>query len=349
MGDYDDEIQLKDILIKLSEYKAFLLKKRFVIISISVFFFLLGVLFALSSDVKYTAELTFVVDNQAKGAAANSSAISGMASQFGFDAGSHNSSTFSQNNIVEFLKSRGVINKALMQYKKVNKTEDLLIEHYLYVNNIKDDWEDNDDLTPILFDGILTQSNDSILGEVWIDIVEEKLAVELRSDEATIFNLSYTSVDDEFAKIFVETLIDEMSKMYIVHQTAQVNNTLFFLQNRADSVFIELEIAEEKFAKVKDINQRIVKASGRLKELQLMRNVDVLNTMYIEIVKNLELSKLTLLNQTPIIQIIDKPIMPLKVDENSKFYSGLLFALLGVFLSCFFFIFSKLFKDALLD
>ena len=77
---------------------------------------------------------------------------------------------------------------------------------------------------------------------------------------------------------------------------------------------MELEIAEEEFAKVKDINQRIVKASGRLKELQLMRNVEVLNTMYLEIVKNLELSKLTLLNQTPIIQIIDKPILPLEEE-----------------------------------
>ena len=58
---------------------------------------------------------------------------------------------------------------------------------------------------------------------------------------------------------------------------------------------------------IKDINQRIIKASGRLKELQLMRKVEVLNTMYLEIVKNLELSKLTLLNNTPIINIIDEP------------------------------------------
>ena len=142
-------------------------------------------------------------------------------------------------------------------------------------------------------------------------------------------------------------LIEQMSEMYISHQTAQTNNTLDFLSSRSDSVFMELEIAEEEFAKVKDINQRIVKASGRLKELQLMRNVEVLNTMYLEIVKNLEISKLTLLNQTPIIQIIDKPILPLEVKENSKILLGLLAAFLGGFLSLTFFVFRKLFKDAL--
>jgi uncharacterized protein involved in exopolysaccharide biosynthesis len=135
--------------------------------------------------------------------------------------------------------------------------------------------------------------------------------------------------------------------MYVAHKTAQAKNTLDFLQNRADSVFGELELAEEEFAKVKDINQRIVKASGRLKELKLMRRVEVLNTMYLEIIKNLELSKITLLNNTPIITIIDRPILPLEEERVSKVVAGIFSGLLGGFLAVFFFVCRKLFKDAL--
>jgi len=346
MGSHNDEIQLKDILIKLSEYKTYLFRKKFVIITISGFFLVLGIVFAISADKKYTAELTFVVEGQ-QGSGGNLGAMSGVASQFGFDIGSSSRATFSQNNILELLKSRGVVEAALMQNRKVNKTNDLLIEHYLYLNKIKDSWRKNKDIIPVSFHEILTQDNDSVSGDVWRSIIEDKLVVELQSDDANIINLSYTSVNDEFAKIFVEALIEQMSEMYITYQTAQASNTLSFLNNRADSVFIELEIAEEEFAKVKDINQRIVKASGRLKELQLMRRVEVLNAMYLEIVKNLELSKLTLLNQTPIIQIIDKPILPLEVEAKSITALGLLGAFLGGFLSLFFFIFRKLFKDAL--
>jgi len=346
MGSHNDEIQLKDILIKLSEYKTYLFRKKFVIIAISGFFLVLGIVFAISADKKYTAELTFVVEGQ-QGSGGNLGAMSGVASQFGFDIGSSSRATFSQNNILELLKSRGVVEAALMQNRKVNKTNDLLIEHYLYLNKIKDSWKKNKDIIPVSFHEILTQDNDSVSGDVWRSIIEDKLVVELQSDDANIINLSYTSVNDEFAKIFVEALIEQMSEMYITYQTAQASNTLSFLNNRADSVFIELEIAEEEFAKVKDINQRIVKASGRLKELQLMRRVEVLNAMYLEIVKNLELSKLTLLNQTPIIQIIDKPILPLEVEAKSITALGLLGAFLGGFLSLFFFIFRKLFKDAL--
>lgn len=346
MGSHNDEIQLKDILIKLSEYKTYLFRKKFVIITISGFFLVLGIVFAISADKKYTAELTFVVEGQ-QGSGGNLGAMSGVASQFGFDIGSSSRATFSQNNILELLKSRGVVEAALMQNRKVNKTNDLLIEHYLYLNKIKDSWKKNKDIIPVSFHEILTQDNDSVSGDVWRSIIEDKLVVELQSDDANIINLSYTSVNDEFAKVFVEALIEQMSEMYITYQTAQASNTLSFLNNRADSVFVELEIAEEEFAKVKDINQRIVKASGRLKELQLMRRVEVLNAMYLEIVKNLELSKLTLLNQTPIIQIIDKPILPLEVEAKSITALGLLGAFLGGFLSLFFFIFRKLFKDAL--
>ena len=346
MEQYNDEIQLKDILIKLSVYKTYLFNKKFIILAFTVSFFILGITFTKYSDKEYIAELTFVVDNQRSGSGSLGS-LSGMASQFGMDLGGQKNTTFSQNNILEFLKSRGVVEEALMQSREINKTDDLLIEHYLYVNKIKESWGEDEDLNPVSFHSRLSQENDSVSGGIWRDIIENKLIVELKSDEANIINLSYTSLNEEFAKAFVEALIEQMSKMYITHQTAQASNTLDFLTSRADSVFRELEIAEEAFAKVKDINQRIVKSSGRLKELQLMRRVEVLNTMYLEIIKNLELSKITLLNHTPIIQIIDKPILPLKSDADNKLLAGLLLGFLGSFLSISFFVFRKLFNDVL--
>ena len=347
MERYNDEIQLKDILIKFSEYKVFLLKKKFIIIGLSSLFFVIGVVLAFNSETKYNAELTFVVEEDGGGSSLG--AMSGIASQFGFDIGSSSNATFSQSNILELLKSRGVIESTLMQSAKVNDKNDLLIEHYLELNEVKESWLENKDFEGVSFHDELSYIHDSISGDIWNSIIKDKLVIELQSDEANIIKLSYTSLDDEFAKEFVVALIDEMSKMYTAHQTGQANNTLDFLQNRADSVFRELEIAEEDFARIKDINQRIVKASGRLKELQLMRRVEVLNTMYLEIIKNMELSKITLLNQTPIINTIDMPKLPLKEDNISKPLAGILGGFLGGFLSVFYFIFRKLFKDALAE
>ena len=344
MEQYNDEIQLKDILIKISDYKEFLLKKKFTIIGFSFFFSVIGVFYSFNSEIEYNAKLTFVVDSEQ-----NSSSLAGMSgivSQFGLDIGGE-SSVFSQDNVLELLKSRGVIVRALMQNAKINSKNDLLIEHYLEINKIREGWVDNKKLQGVSFHEKSNYTHDSISGIIWLDIVLDNLTVELQANEANIITLSYTSLDEEFAKEFAEQLIHSMSKMYISHKTAQANNTLEFLHSRADSVFSELEISEEELARVTDINQRIVKASGRLKELQLMRKVEVLNTMYLEIVKNLELSKITLLNKTPIINIIDKPILPLDTNNISNKKSALLGGFLGGFLSLCYFIFRKLFKDVL--
>ena len=138
MEHYNDEIQLKDILIKLSEYKAYLLKNKVVILSVSFLFFVIGVVISNSLETEYNAELTFVVEEENE-SLLGSIPMSGKGNPFGFDLGG-SSSTFSQKNILELLKSRGVVVSTLLQNAKVNSRNDLLIEHYLEINKIKESW-----------------------------------------------------------------------------------------------------------------------------------------------------------------------------------------------------------------
>ncbi|MEC9209882.1 MAG: Wzz/FepE/Etk N-terminal domain-containing protein, partial [Bacteroidota bacterium] len=248
MEEYNDEIQLKDILIKLSEYKVFLFKKKVAIIAFSFLFLLIGVVYASTLNTKYNAELTFVVE--AEHGSGSLGSMAGIASQFGFDIGRGESSTFSQSNVIELLKSRGVIQNTLMQNAKVNSKNDLLIEHYFEINDLKDDLVKSNDFKGVSFHDNINYIQDSLSGIIWLTIIADHLTVEMQSNEANIITLSYTSLNQEFAKEFAERLISEMSKMYVLHKTAQANSTLDFLQNRADSVFAELEIAEQEFAKV---------------------------------------------------------------------------------------------------
>tara|TARA_B100001758_G_C18417002_1_gene621097 strand:- start:22350 stop:23390 length:1041 start_codon:yes stop_codon:yes gene_type:complete len=345
MDKYKDEITLKDILITISDYKQYIWEKKINIISICFVFFLFGIFLSFLDETRYKAEVTFVVEGENRG---NKAGVLGIASQLGLDIGRTSSSTFSQSNILELFKSRVVIDRALMRQAKVNSKDDLIIEHYIEINEMRDSWMGDESLESIAFNGDLSFIHDSISGIIWKDIINSQLTVELESTDANIIKLSYISLDDEFAKEFSVKLIDEMIKMYTSNKTAQANQTLNFLRNRADSIFLELENAEREFARVKDINTRIIKASGRLLELQLMRDVEVLSTMYLEIIKNLELSKITLLNQTPIINIIDSPILPLE-EYNELRISAILLGFLGGFLSICYFIFKKLFEDSITE
>ena len=335
------EIELRDIIITLKEIKQELISRSFKIGLFVFVFTLTAFLFNISQESRYKAELSFVVEDKQKSTPLSS--VSGLASQFGFDFFSSSNSTFSQANIMELLKSRGVISKTLLR----PNNNDLFIHKYISMYNLDSDWKNNKDLDGISFKNNIEVKHDSVITMVWEKIIEDDISVEIRNDETDIIYLSFKSLDERFAKLFSENLIDEMSSMYIEYQTKQSTNTIDFLQNRADSVFNELEKAEEEFARVKDINQRIIKASGRLKELQLMRNVEVLNTMYLELVKNIEVSKLTLLNQTPIIQVIDRPTLPLEDTKLSPVLVFVISFVLSFLISVFYFVFRKMIADSL--
>ena len=339
------EIEIRDIVLTLKEIKNEIFSKSLKIGFFVFIFSFLAVVFNYLQDSKYKAELSFVVEDKQQSSPLSS--MSGLASQFGFDLFSSSNTTFSRSNIMELLKSRGVISKTLLRSSNISGKKGLFIDHFISIYDLDSDWEDDIELNKINFNGQLNIKHDSIVTLIWNKIIEDHISVEIRNDETDIIYLSFISSNERFSKQFSENLIDEMSKMYVEYQTKQSTNTIDFLQNRSDSVFNELQSAEEDYARVKDINQRIIKASGRLKELQLMRNVEVLNTMYLELVKNIEVSKLTLLNQTPIIQVIDKPILPLEDKKLSPVIIFILAFVLSKTIAIFYFIFRKLVTDSL--
>lgn len=340
-----EEIQLKEIFLKIGELKKEVYSYSFQIICLIILIVSISAGASYIKDAKYKSELTFVVEDKQQSSPLSS--MTGLASQFGLDMFSNSNSTFSQKNIMELLKSRGVISKALMQTAYINNKHDLFIHHYLTIYNLKEDWNNDNQLKNLNFNDKLTVTHDSITALIWDNIIENDLFVNIKNDETDIIYLSFYCKNELFAKLFSESLIYEMSRMYISYQTKQSSNTIDFLQNRADSVFLELQDSEQEFARIKDINQRIIKASGRLKELQLMRNVEVLNTMYLELVKNLEISKMTLLNQTPIIQVIDKPILPLENTKMSIALVMMISFILTLIVSILYIVLRKLVNDSL--
>ena len=173
------------------------------------------------------------------------------------------------------------------------------------------------------------------------------MSLTYQNDDASILNLNYVSPNPEFAKNFSEGLINQMSDMYSEYQTEKTRLSLNNLQNRSDSVFNELQKAERNLARVKDRNTKVITSSGRLDEIKYMREVKVLNAMYLELVKNLEMLKMTLLEDTPIIQVVDYPILPLQSKKNQQYFGCLFLVLLGFLVTSFSVVVRKLINDVL--
>tara|TARA_B100000674_G_scaffold28580_2_gene20007 strand:- start:549 stop:1586 length:1038 start_codon:yes stop_codon:yes gene_type:complete len=342
--DRTNDISLKELLKIFSEYKSELFSNKKLIIFSVLFFCVLSLIFSTLIKSKYKADITFVVQSPVN-ESSNLKNLGNIASSFGFNVGG-SASTFSKENVIELFKSRRIIEATLLKSDDIkDKKNILLIDYYTNTNKLRNskNWIE-DKIDNIDFE-IKSNKRDSIISLFWNDIVEDNLQVSFNSKDASIITLSFIFQDQYFAKVFVENIIKEMEKIYVKYKTAQSRNTLDFIQNRADSVYFELQLAEEDYAKIQDINQRIVKFSGRLKELQLMRSVQVLNTMYIELIKNLELSKLTLLKETPIIEVLDGPVLPLKDDKIKSLYLLIMSIFLAILFSSSYIMLRKLIRD----
>jgi uncharacterized protein involved in exopolysaccharide biosynthesis len=82
-----------------------------------------------------------------------------------------------------------------------------------------------------------------------------------------------------------------------------------------------------------DANPNLNAAFQSLRVNSQKKQVDVQasGAIYQELVKNLELAKVTLRKESPLIQVIDEPVFPLKVEKPSK----LIFLIASAFIFCF--------------
>lgn len=346
---YNDEIRLKHVILKVQELKNKLLSRWKFVFIITSLFAVLGVLYAMKKQVIYKAELNFVIEDNSKDGG-TLGRYSNLASQFGFDLAGVSSATFSEGNMLELLTSRRVVEEALLSEVYIDGKKDLLINYHIDFNNYREQWSEKvpDIKTLVYHDdrNRFTLLQDSVLALAWKNLIGFNLKVKV-SDESSIISVSCQSKNELFSKLLVEELVAEVKEYYTHTQTAKARHSLDFIQNRADSVLNELKIAEFSYARHKDSNFGVMRAEGLLEELRLKREVEILNVMYGEIIKNLEISKVTLLNQKPLINVIDSPRLPLEVNRFSKLKGLFLFGLLGAIFATVYVVLVSIIRDAL--
>jgi hypothetical protein len=112
---------------------------------------------------------------------------------------------------------------------------------------------------------------------------------------------------------------------------------LQLFQRQVDSLRTVLNIAIRGSAAAQDANADPNPIFQGLKVPSQRRQIDVqANTaMYTEAVKNLALARSVLQRETPLIQIIDQPMLPLPNDKVSKSKSILLGGMIGVLVALF--------------
>ncbi|MBS7255446.1 Wzz/FepE/Etk N-terminal domain-containing protein [Flavobacterium branchiicola] len=346
----NEEMSLKELIQKAKQWYAYLLSKWKVIVLSSIIG--AGVVLAYSFIKKpiYTATLTFAVEDE-KGSGGLGGAL-GLASSFGLDLGGSGGGIFAGSNLTELFKSRTMVQKTLLSPVNVNGKVISLAEMYIQNNDWRKKWSDKPKITSIKFlpnadQKKFTREHDSILGVIYTDLSKSDLMVNQKDKKVSIITMDVSSKNELFAKYFCEALAVQVGKFYVETKSKKARINMLILERQVDSIRGELNGAITGVAVANDNTFNLNPALNVRRAPSVRRQVDVqANTAILtELVKQAELAKVTLRKETPLIQVIDRPILPLKKERVGKIKAVFLGLFLGTFLSLFVLIIKRVAKQ----
>lgn len=345
-----DEISLRELINKSKEWCSYLLSKWKIIIVAAIIGAFLGVTYSSIKKPIYVASLSFALEDD-KSSGGLGSAL-GLVGSLGLDLGGDGGSVFTGPNLTELFKSRSMVEKTLLRPVIVKGKVISLAEMYIQNSRWRNSWKETPQFSSIKFlpdskRKNFTRVHDSILGVIYQNLSNGGLTVEQKDKKISIITLEMSSQDELFSKYFTEALTKEVSDFYIITKSKKARMNMAILEKQTDSIRRELNQAITGVAVANDNTFNLNPALNVRRTPYVRKQVDVqANTAILtELVKQTELAKVTLRKDTPLIQIIDRPILPLKKEGISKFKGFLLGFFLFGFGAVFYISLKKYFNN----
>jgi hypothetical protein len=344
----NDEISLKELIQKIKEWIAYLKTQWKLIIGIAALGGIIGFVYASFQKPSYLATTTFVLEEDKGGGMGGAM---GLASSFGFDLGGGGGGLFTSSNIIELMKSRLVVEKTLLNPVQIAGKEISLADYYIQINDLRKSWSEKPPLANINFPVNADRTKfsleqDSILYGISSGLTKNNLVIAQKDKKVSIISLTIKTESELFSKLFCEQLLKETSDFYIETKSKKSRLNVDILQHQADSIRAELNSAITGVATASDNVYNLNPALNVKRTPSTRRQVDVqANTAILtQLVAQLELSKVSLRKETPLVQLIDRPILPLEKDKVGRLKSLILGGFLAGFLTVLYLVFGQLYR-----
>ena len=349
METQNDEITLKELLEKGKEWYSYLLSQWKIIVLAGVIGAAIGLAYSISKKPIYTATLSFALEDEKSGGMGGAL---GLASSLGFDLGGSAGGMFTGGNLTELFKSRSMVEQTLLQPVLEGTDTISLAELYIQTKEWREEWQEKPKLKAIQFlpltkSKYFTRVHDSIMGKMYEDLSKTSLTVAQKDKKISIISIDVKSENEAFAKAFSETLAKQVSDFYVNTKSKKARMNMAILQKQTDSIRAELNGAITGVAVANDNTFMLNPALNVNRTPSAKRQVDVqANTAILtELVKQTELAKVTLRKETPLIQVIDRPILPLPKERFGKAKGILMGGILAGFLMVLGLIFRRIIKE----
>lgn len=331
-----DQFTLAEVLQSVRQWLAFFLSQWKVLLIAGIIGLGGGALISVFKKPIFHAETSFVLE-ESDGSGLGQ--MSGLASLVGVNLGSLGSTSglFQGDNIMELYRSDRMIGETLLS---PFSDEKLLIDRFVAFEKLDEKWASKVNFSVLDFKKARDQfsiTQDSVVQEISKLIRERQLSVSKPDRKLSIIQVSISSKDEAFAKVFNETLVNKVNTFYFETKTKKTGENLKILQTQADSVRAILDESIGAYASAQDRvpNANPLLSSGTVESRKRQIDVQATAAVYQEVVKNLEIAKVNHRNNSPLIQIIDSPRFPIKRSEirlvKGMVYGGMIAGLITLF------------------
>lgn len=315
-----ETIKVSDILDAMARMMNFLKRNSGKGAAIILFCSLLAGGYSFIRKPNYKGLVTFILDEKSSGI---SSGLAGLASQFGFDiAGiAGNSGMLAGDNILDILTSRSIIETVLLS--KVDSAQGAgsptLADRYLAFSGLKRKWENKGLSVSFAEPGkrnSYSTIQDSALFVLYEKLIADNIIAERLNKKGSIIKVTTESSDQIFSKLFSERLVEETRKLYVNIKTSVSAANIQRLEAKADSLQKIINAKSYQSASLQILDANMAFKTNTVPAEVSQRDRMVAYTIYTEVMKNLEVSRMAVANQTPVMQLLDVPRYPLK--NNNK-------------------------------
>lgn len=141
--------------------------------------------------------------------------------------------------------------------------------------------------------------------------------------------IKVTSQEPVFSKELAEVIVTELGALNRFYKIQTVNEKTIFIEERISSVKDDLERSEQTLKSFREKNRQISSPALQLEQERLTRDVEIQKNIFLTLKQQLELAKIEEVQKASIVQVVDKPQVPLGPSNKNLKLSVLLAGVLG--------------------
>lgn len=288
--------------------------------------------------------------------------LTAVLGQFGLGGGDKESNL---DKIIELSRARTITEKALFVKKDIGGKNDLLANHLINSLEKNKRWYSKGPL------GFMSNDSLSLKGFRFthddfasFSILENKALKNLHtimvgknrtggsfqsefSELSGIMNFNMTSPDPRISIAVANSFYDELGEYYLGKNINKQSKDFNLVKIKYDSIQTALDNTMFAIAKFEDNNRGLVSKKDAYRLKKLKAEEYKLGLMLGEVEKQYQIAQLTKERVSEFLQVIDRPLLPLKPVNKGRIYYFLLGGFLGGLLSIVYLVLKKIYQDIL--